>query len=617
MAEPSPKRRRTSAEPPVVTENGDFRPRNALRRTPPRRASFLSPTRASLARFNPEVLSRRASAASAAPEPDEPSQPPSRGQRALSYVLGESQQNPGLPSEGNNAAAAPQQDGGDQRRRSIGGRLLPTRDVLQAAAADQLAQESVAQAEDDLPTYPTGSPAARPDLPPEQALFSSPSKKARRNKSLGQRLSSPFKPRELPLRPEPAEQDLDAGAGNMRLAERRQVEESTQGVDSTAFESRPPPDVPKVEDDSKEKQKQKDRLQKQLQEMQEEIRQYEQEIERNRTASGEDSAEDMSALVSLITKANPPPSSLKPEAPSLSSLLSAFLPLAKPIRPPTPPLEEPEEALPSHAPIELENPLPYLRFITTFEYDSRIDVGEEIGHQIHSISIRSPDSLLHLELKLSANPATQSVTKLEIASLSPWASHDLGAWIKLRAAENDIGAVCWATESYYDVAVKRAKCWAKCYRKFGHLLDHGPPVQDGRGSGKRTVQRVGTHQEVPTSSNLLEEETEEVSGIGNDVAVGDQEDRRIKRLELMYGLGRERINLRSRQVLFKVSWKIRFDWTGEAESVVGADVALPGVWREADDRGSLRKIPATFDKLVGEMGVFEATKTMVGLLFAE
>ncbi|OMP81865.1 hypothetical protein BK809_0006174 [Diplodia seriata] len=633
MAEPSPKRRRTSVEPPVVTENGDFRPRNALRRTPPRRASFLSPTKASLARGNPEVLSRRASAASAATEPDEPSRSPSRGQRALAYVLGESQQNPDLPSEGNNATASMQPDGSDQRRRSIGGRLLPTRDVLQAAAADQLAHESAAQAErrvaemeDDLPTYPKGSPAARPDLPPPEGLFSSPSKKARRNKSLGQRLSSPFKPRELPLRSESAGKSTNASADNPGLAgeelvrdEGRHVQESQQAMDPAVLENRPSPIVAKVEVGLKEKEKEneKNRLEKQLYKMQEEVRQYEREIELGRIAPEEGSAEDISALISLITKADSSASLSKPEVPSLSSLLSAFLPLAKPIRPPSPQLEEPKKPLPSHEPVELDNPLPYLRLFTAFEYSSKVDVSQDGGHQIHFIGMRSPDSALHLDLRLAADPTTQSVSKLDIEWLSPWASHDLGIWIKMRAAENDVGAICWATESYYDLATKRAKCWAHCHRNFARLLDHGPPVQNEQRGSNRPVQRGGAHQEVPTSSNLLEEETEEVSGIGNNLVVGDGEERPIKKMELLYSLGRESITLRNKQVMLKVSWKIRFDWTGEAESVVGADVALPGIWREADDRGSLRKIPTTFDKLVVEMGVFEATKTMVGLLFKE
>lgn len=37
---------------------------------------------------------------------------------------------------------------------------------------------------------------------------------------------------------------------------------------------------------------------------------------------------------------------------------------------------------------------------------------------------------------------------------------------------------------------------------------------------------------------------------------------------------------------------------------------------EADERNAFKKIPAAFDALVRERGVFEATKVMVALLFA-
>jgi hypothetical protein len=36
---------------------------------------------------------------------------------------------------------------------------------------------------------------------------------------------------------------------------------------------------------------------------------------------------------------------------------------------------------------------------------------------------------------------------------------------------------------------------------------------------------------------------------------------------------------------------------------------------DADDRGSLRTVPAVFDQLVGKHGVFAAVKVMSGLLF--
>lgn len=606
MTEPSPKRRRTSAEPPPeVSAAGDFRPRNVLRRTPPRRASWLSPTKASLARFNPEILSRRASAVSATGSSSAQVSPTNRGQRARAYVLGESQQQPdavptaedggqrrqsiggrklpsmdvlhGAGADADRPEIDPAAPDGGQRRLSLGGRMLPSRDVLQAAAADQMAQETTQTernpaVEDDLPMHPTGSPTARPDLPPQEGLFSSPSKRPRRNKSLGHRLSSPFKPRESPLRLEPPTSNPDADAEEPNKNQRAQVRQSPQVAGVNDTERRQARIVPtKVEVDPR--QQEKEHLQYRLRELQEEVKQYEQEVRRSRNAP--EDGEDNSALISLVNKANPVPPVEQPGALPLSSLLSAFLPLAKLVNPLTPPPDEPGKPLPSHEPVELDDPLPHLQLFTSFNYESKVDVGKDSGLQVHSISMRSPASLLRLDFEMTANPATQSVSNLDIQFLSPWASSELGSWITQRAAGNDVGAVCWAAESYYDLTVKRAKCWAQCYREFGRLLNDSTTAKTTK-NGKKAGQHRGNQQTVPTSSNI-EEEAEEVSGIGNDLAGKEQDGYSMSRAELVRGLGRQSIIFQSKEVFFKVFWNIQFDWTGEAESVVGADVALPGV----------------------------------------
>ncbi|EKG20117.1 hypothetical protein MPH_02562 [Macrophomina phaseolina MS6] len=433
-----------------------------------------------------------------------------------------------------------------------------------------------------------------------------------KNKSFGQRLSSPFKPRESQLRSEPSASDTEAGTAESTQNREVHVQGSPRIPEKDVAEQRPVLAFPmKVEVDPR--QRQMELLKKQLRELQEEVKQYEREVERSRSAPRDEEEEDISSLITLVNKANPLPPVKQPEAPPLSSLLSAFLPLAKPINLPTPPPDEPEKPLPSHEPIELDDPLPYLQLFTSFSYDSEMGVTGDARGQVHTVNMHSPASLLHLGFQMTADSATQTVSKLEVLSLSPWASHELGAYIKQRAAENDVSAVCWATESYYDLAVKRANCWARCYKGFSRLLNDSTASKTAEAS-RKAKHGKGPQQAVPSSSNF-EEEAEEVSGIGHELAGKEQDGHPVSKAELMRGLGRESIVFRSKEVLFKVAWRIQFDWTGEAESVVNVGVALPGVWREADDRGSFKKIPATFDRLVEEMGVFEAIKTMVGLLF--
>lgn len=110
----------------------------------------------------------------------------------------------------------------------------------------------------------------------------------------------------------------------------------------------------------------------------------------------------------------------------------------------------------------------------------------------------------------------------------------------------------------------------------------------------------------------------------------------MSRKELARNLGRDILVLESRHVLLKISWKIGFDWTGEAGSEIWVEPAYPRVCEysrfraltmrndtntclgsEADGNASLKKIPQTFDSLVQSKGVFEATRIMVALLFSE
>jgi hypothetical protein len=44
---------------------------------------------------------------------------------------------------------------------------------------------------------------------------------------------------------------------------------------------------------------------------------------------------------------------------------------------------------------------------------------------------------------------------------------------------------------------------------------------------------------------------------------------------------------------------------------------MSGIGSEADENENLKKIPDTFNSLLERQGVFEATRTMVALLFAE
>ena len=162
------------------------------------------------------------------------------------------------------------------------------------------------------------------------------------------------------------------------------------------------------------------------------------------------------------------------------------------------------------------------------------------------------------------------------------------------------------------------KCWARCKRAWGQLLGReakGERRKKGNNAGGQTS---AGYERGSGGRSDQEDGIEEVSGVGEDIAaegMSKERTRNASRKELMRHLRRKELVFQSADVRLRIMWRIQFDWTGEAESVVQAHATFPAAWRDADERKSLYKVPATFDSLVRERGVFEAIRVVVGLLF--
>lgn len=170
---------------------------------------------------------------------------------------------------------------------------------------------------------------------------------------------------------------------------------------------------------------------------------------------------------------------------------------------------------------------------------------------------------------------------MHILRLPPWAERELGTFMRLKAREKNLGNACWAIDSFWDIAMKRAAYWHKCEAAFAQLLPG------------RTATDTENAPPVNAKSSTL------------------------SRRDLGRHLGRDVLILRGKHVLLKINWRIMFDWTGEAESNVDVEYAVPAVWKEADASDTFRKIPETFDSLLRTKGAFEATRIMVALLFSQ
>jgi hypothetical protein len=283
-----------------------------------------------------------------------------------------------------------------------------------------------------------------------------------------------------------------------------------------------------------------------------------------------------SDFISKLTGAETPE---KQPAP-VSTLLNSFLPFSSLVIPP-PNRKAEEKPVPSHRPLDLADPLPYLSMFTSFTFSTRLSLPQTKPsrsptrvHQNHTIDITGPQKLLTAQLSLTVDAAAHTVAAMTLLNLSPWADAELGAFMRLQARDNALSTACWAIDSFWALARKRAVYWHKCTLTFAHLLP-------GRTRGAVTT--------TPKHS--------------------------LARRDLTRHLGRDVLVLQDAHVVLKISWRIGFDWTGEAASSVAVEHAVPRVWSEADSAGGLAKVPDVFAALLESKGAFEATRVLVALLF--
>ncbi|EMD61080.1 hypothetical protein GGP41_009993 [Bipolaris sorokiniana] len=506
MSEPSSKRRRTHSP--------DGRASSPLRQ-PPRRPSFASPTKASLAgtypNLQPSTLTPRLSAS--------------------------------------------------PRRRAHGDVSAKGKQARAAEDAQEASEES------DLPNTPSHRTFEGSNQPLRGILFSSLSKRPPRAKNgLKQ---SPLKPKA------PAVQSDDG----TRAVEDGPVEGNVRKV----VEWQPPD--PEVE----RRKQEKARLQREVEKLESQVSRCLDEIEKEQRRGPEETLQpqERESLRNFITEISG--ADTEPEKPKVSSLLCSFLPFAA-IPAPPPRLKQSDKPIPSHRPVDLADPLPYLEMFTSFKFSTRISLprsktapSSRRTHQTHTIDMTGPQKLLTAQLSLTIDATAPEITKLQLIRLTPWAEQELGTFIRSRAAQKDLSNASWAINSYWTLAQKRAQYWHKVETSFPHLL-------------------IGRS----------EKDTENASPQARSKA-----SKPLSRKELNRHLGRDTLVLQDAHVVLKLSWRIGFDWTGEAESNVAVEPAFPRVWSETDTADSLKKVPETFDALMRAKGVFEATTIIVALLFAQ
>ncbi|KAF2712191.1 hypothetical protein K504DRAFT_452418 [Pleomassaria siparia CBS 279.74] len=466
MDEPARKRRRTT--PPEERERYSsplkepprrpyFQESSPLKKSAKRPPSFASPTKASLARVNPTLLSTLAT-----------TRRNGRGE-GLNKVK---------------QAVQTEYNGTKDRMNVDGGPVVQSHELVQASAGAE--QQNVFQLRNTMPRsqrMTTSSPtdleeedetalqsvrtSMHQDSLPGDAMFSSPSKRP----SLGKVTTND------PLL-NPIVQQRHKGKRARPLDEPVANENPRDGP----RERRQPPD-PELEKRMREKKQlsiELERLEVEVKECAEVIGQ----LEDLSHIEGKYSQRD--TLIAFINQiSNSDASAEVTQKPVLSNLLCSFLPFTVHNIPSPHVKSTQQKPVYSHCPLELEDPLPCLKLFTSLDFTSQVRPSGKSGrHRKHTINITDATKLLNVIVTPVINSTTQEVIHLSI-ELPPWAERDLGDFMSRRAQEKDLSTVCWALGSYWELSKRRAELWHRCETTFAHLMP-------GRtnGDGHKTTQHL-------------------------------------------------------------------------------------------------------------------------------
>lgn len=421
--------------------------------------------------------------------------------------------------------------------------------------------------EPELPPTPTqlGIPDPIVTTPPT-GIHDTPSKRAR--KRSGKVKSSPLKPRDLapPTRPKTAEPESQSKSKKPQTVTRRR---------SSRFL------VP--EDPHADKKKTRDDLLKELQQLQADIALGNQENERLRLQHESrklrpTAPSNPDELLDMLLRATAPEPTPKPKKPtSIFKSIDSFLPFtSRRKRQPTA-LAALNKPVPSHLPITLDDPLPYLQVFSPLVYtsaitllpleptspDTSVQEAEQTVLQRHLIKASHPSGLFSARLSMTVDSSLLSITSLDIEALPSNAEKELGTFMRKRSNPDavlgrDIGVICWAMGRWVEVSVSRAKFWCAVEQDFGKPEARAKSLQRKVRKRKRRA------------SVVLDEDN--VSGQdGND----EETKQKWTMRQLLPHMGRTAMELTNDEVELRFEWRIGFDWTGEVESAVSASARLP------------------------------------------
>lgn len=624
MESPAPKRRRTSPSTSLGVDainTQEQSPSHDGHASTPSRASYLSPTKASLARFNPHLLPSSTTTTTKRPSPRDSQVPDLRWAPAIdgAHTLVDGVHTIARP-------VTPSRDTTPPARVFTGqvNRGSPVRNIQSVSRGLSAAPRRRSRTPAQYASPPKHVPYNPGASPPQAATETDPAHRtgnelverdqaphlaAEPDHTAERELAGPGivgeEDFELPTIPRPLGNSVDPGTRHDVDGEPRLPSTPTQlGLE-------PPPEPPNglLLSSPSRRPKRRTRTNAKSSPLKPKVSTTIETVvdsqEQSSLGPRTYSSHIQQATVNSKDANSNPDHHAKPE--SLAQRISLFLPFSKRLPPPVP--------RPPTPPLVVLDTLPDPSYstpgIVTATEDSVETPSSDDPHlRRKEITFNLPQKLLEVKVQVTVDLTTSKTADITLSSISPWAASELGTWLRKPVDNRDLAAVRDAIHSYWELSEVRAKCWLQCEQTFGNLLTDSASLDthDATKSKNTTSNRPKGRRKTP---NLTSPST-----LSHSEPPPTNPPPPIPRQALHHHLGRSSLLFSQAPISLLISWRLAFDVNGKLESHVSAYTSFPGSWVQAEGGSELARVGEAFDGLLRSgRGVFEAVGVVVGAVF--
>lgn len=221
---------------------------------------------------------------------------------------------------------------------------------------------------------------------------------------------------------------------------------------------------------------------------------------------------------------------------------------------------------------------------------------------------RSKNSLLEAKIRLYLKSNSTKVASVDVVQLSPWAFSELGAWLKAPIADRNQDSIVKAISCYWNMAEIRAFCWHQCKQDTAHSTVN---LEDGLGSSREELGDLGAKPEISKTSVI--ESAQGINDEGQDHPLKPKENHMKTGIHF---LGHKALLFTDNTVSLQVSWDIQFMPSGEVTSIVSTNPGFPKNWADGPELSDLPRVSEAFVRLVKSgKSVYEAIRRITENVF--